>query len=84
MRISAKALFGGGKNKEKTTKGRTKRYFGLASSVSEKIETSTLATYGRVLSTNQVAACAVKIERLEHFHGMLKKHIEIVERPVRS
>jgi hypothetical protein len=84
MRISAKALFGGGKNKEETTKERAKRYLGLASSVSEKIEASTLAIYGRMLSTNQVAACAVKIERLEYFHGMLKKHIEIVERPVRS
>ncbi|HQU31806.1 MAG: hypothetical protein HRU72_14690 [Planctomycetia bacterium] len=42
MRISAKALFGGGK-----------RYLGLASSVSEKIEAGTLAIYGRVLSTNQ-------------------------------
>lgn len=53
MRISAKALFGGGKNKEDTTKERAKRYLGLASSVSEKIEAGTLAIYGRVLSTNQ-------------------------------
>lgn len=38
MRSSAKALFGGGKNKEETTKERVKRYLGLAGSLSEKIE----------------------------------------------
>ena len=82
MRVSAKALFGGGRNKEETAKDRVKRYLGLARGLSEKIEASTLAIYERVLSINQVAVYAVKIERLEYFHGMLKKHIDLVERRV--
>ncbi|OQZ01680.1 MAG: ISNCY family transposase [Candidatus Brocadia sp. UTAMX2] len=82
MRSSAKALFGGGKHKEETTKERVKRYLGLARGLSEKIEASTLAVYGRVLSINQVAVCRVKLERLEYFHRMLKKHIDLVERRV--
>ena len=82
MRISAKALFGGGRNKEETSKERVKRYLGLARGLSEKIEASMLALYERVLSTNQVEVYAVKIERLEYFHGMLKKHIGLVERRV--
>jgi IS5 family transposase len=82
MRISTKALFGGGKNKEETVKDRVKRYLGLARGLSEKIEASMLAIYERVLSTNQVEVYAVKIERLEYFQGMLNKHRELVERRV--
>ena len=82
MRISTKALFGGGRNKEETAKERVKRYLGLARGLSEKIEASVLALYEKVLSINQVEVYAVKIERLEYFHGMLKKHIELVERRV--
>jgi hypothetical protein len=82
MRISAKALFGGGRNKEETAKDRVKRYLGLARGLSEKIEVSMLAIYERVFSINQVEVYAVKIERLEYFHGMLKKHIDLVERRV--
>ncbi|OOP55541.1 MAG: hypothetical protein AYP45_14165, partial [Candidatus Brocadia carolinensis] len=69
MRISTKALFGGGKNKEETAKKRVKRYRGLARGLSEKIEASVLALYEWVLSGNQGEVCAVKIERLEYFHG---------------
>ena len=59
-----------------------KRYLGLARGLSEKIEASVLALYEWVLSGNQGEVCAVKIERLEYFHGMLKKHIDLVERRV--
>lgn len=82
MRISTKALFGGGRNKEETAKDRVKRYLGLARGLSEKIEASMLAIYERVLSTNQVEEYAVKIERLEYFHGMINKHRDLVERRV--
>jgi hypothetical protein len=41
-----------------------------------------LAIYERVLSTNQVEVCAVKIETMEYFHGVLNKHIDLVERRV--
>ena len=82
MRISTKALFGGGRNKEEAAKDWVKRYLGLARGLSEKIEVGMLAIYERVLSTNQVEVCAVKIERLEYFHGMLNKHIDLVERRV--
>jgi hypothetical protein len=82
MRISTKALFGGGKNKEETTKDRVKGYLGLARGLSEKIEASMLAIYERVLSINPVEVYAVKIETLEYFHGMLNKQIDLVERRV--
>ncbi|MBI5677871.1 MAG: ISNCY family transposase [Planctomycetes bacterium] len=82
MRISTKALFGGGRNKEEAAKDRVKRYLGMARGLSEKIEVSMLAIYERVLSTNQVEVCAVKIETMEYFHGMLNKHIDLVERRV--
>jgi len=82
MRISTKTLFGGGKKKEETSKDRVKRYLGLARGLSEKIEASTLALYERVLCINQGAVYAMKVERLEYFHGMLKKHIDLVERRV--
>jgi len=82
MRISAKALFGGRKKKEETKKDRVKSYLELARGLSEKIEASMLAMYERVLSTSQVEVYAIKIERLEYFHGMLKKHIDLVERRV--
>lgn len=84
MRISTKALFGGGKKKDETSKDRVKRYLGLARGLSEKIETSMLAMYEKVLSTNRVEVYAVKIDRLEYFQGMLKKHIDLVERRVLS
>ncbi|NUO09617.1 MAG: hypothetical protein HUU08_13230 [Candidatus Brocadia sp.] len=83
MRISTKALFGGGKNKEETAKDRVKRYLGLARGLSEKIEASVLALYERALSTNQGEVNAVKIERLEYFRGMLKKHIDLVLKQAR-
>src|SRR3972149_3700307 len=82
MRISTKALFGGGRNKEEAARDRVKRYLGMARGLSEKIEVSMLAIYERVLSTNQVEVCAVKIETMEYFHGMLNKHIDLVERRV--
>lgn len=82
MRISTKALFGGGRNKEETSKERVKSYLELARGLSEKIEAGMLAIYERVLSTNQVDAYAVKIERLEYFHGMINKHRDLVERRV--
>ena len=82
MRISTKVLFGGGRNKEETAKEQVKRYLGLARGLSEKIEASMLAIYERVLSINPVEVYAVKIEFLEYFHGMLKKHIDLVERRV--
>lgn len=47
MRISAKVLFGGGRNKEETAKEQVKRYLGLARGLSEKIEWSMLAIYER-------------------------------------
>ncbi|GJQ24519.1 hypothetical protein BIY37_00765 [Candidatus Brocadia sapporoensis] len=84
MRISTKALFGGGRNKEETSKERVKSYLELARGLSEKIEAGMLAIYERALSTNQVDAYAVKIERLEYFHGMINKHRDLVERPVLS
>jgi hypothetical protein len=37
MRISTKALFGGGRNKEEAAKDRVKRYLGMARGLSEKI-----------------------------------------------
>src|SRR3989339_901765 len=82
MRISTKALFGGGRNKEEAAKDRVKRYLGLARGLSEKIEASMLAIYERVLSINQVEVYAVKIESMEYFHGMLNKHRDLVERRV--
>ena len=82
MRISTKVLFGGGRNKEETAKEQVKGYLGLARGLSEKIEASMLAIYERVLSINPVEVYAVKIEFLEYFHGMLKKHIDLVERRV--
>jgi hypothetical protein len=82
MRISTKALFGGGRNKEETAKEQVKRYLGLARGLSEKIEASMLSIYERVLSINQVEMCAVKIETMGYFHGMLNKHIDLVERRV--
>ena len=57
MRISTKALFGGGRNKEEAARDRVKRYLGMARGLSEKIEVSMLAIYERVLSTNQVEVC---------------------------
>ena len=82
MRISTKALFGGGRNKEEAAKDRVKRYLGMARGLSEKIEASMLAIYERVLSINQVEVYAVKIESMEYFHGMLNKHRDLVERRV--
>jgi hypothetical protein len=52
----------------------------LVRGFSEKIKASMLSIYERVLSINQVEVYAVKIETMEYFHGMLNKHIELVER----
>ena len=82
MGVSAKALFGGGNNKEEAGKDRVKRYLGLAMGLSEKIGSSMLAMYEGVLSANQAEMYAVKIERLEYFHGMMNKQIDLVERRV--
>jgi hypothetical protein len=82
MRSSTKALFGGGRNKEETAKERVKRYVGLARVLSEKIEASILSIYESVLKHGQVEEYGGKLESLEYFQGMLKKHIDLVERRV--
>ncbi len=69
-------------DKEGTAKERVKSYLGLARGLSEKIEASMLSIYERVLSINPVEVYAVKIETMEYFHGMLNKHIDLVERRV--
>ena len=84
MRISAKASSGGGKNKEAIEKEHVRSYLELSRSLSGKIGASLLAIYERVLTTNQVEMHAGKIGRLEYFHGMLNKQIDLVERPVLS
>ncbi|KKO20943.1 MAG: hypothetical protein L3J18_08325 [Candidatus Brocadia sp.] len=67
---------------EEAAKDQVKRYLGLARCLSEKIDERMLAIYGRMLAINQAAVCGVKLDRLEYFHRMLKRHIELVERMV--
>jgi hypothetical protein len=82
MRISTKVLFGGGRNKEETAKDRVRGYLGLARGLSEKIEASIVAIYERVLTKGPVEVYGGMLESLEYFEGMLKKHIDLVERRV--
>ena len=84
MRFSAKASRSVGKNKEAIEKEHVRSYLELSRSLSGKIGASLLAIYERVLTTNQVEMHAGKIGRLEYFHGMLNKQIDLVERPVLS
>jgi len=82
MRISAKAASGVGKDREAIKKAQVMNYLELSRSLSGKIEASLLSIYERVLTTNQVEKYAKRIETLEYFHGMLNKHIDLVERRV--
>ena len=81
-RGSIKALYGGGRNKEETSRERGKSYLGLARGLSEKIEGSILAIYERVLTKGQVEESGEMLESQGYFQGMLRKHIDLVERRV--
>jgi len=81
MRSSSRAAFGGGKNKEVTTKRWVEEYFCHAGKLSEKVEASVLELYEQVLLCEQRDRKYVsRLESLEYFHKMLDKHRALVER----
>ncbi|MDR4508085.1 MAG: ISNCY family transposase [Candidatus Brocadiaceae bacterium] len=81
MRSSSRAAFGGGKNKEATTKRRIEEYLCHAGKLSEKVAASVLELYEEALLREPIDLKYVSpLKSLEYFHKMLDKHVDLVER----
>jgi len=72
-RISSKALYGGGANKERRVKAAAREYVRVGRELSAKVSASLLGLCDQAVD-------GVHWEALGYFHGMLDKHLELVER----
>lgn len=72
-RISSKAVFGGGAQKEARVRQAVSEYVAVARELSAKVAES-------LLGLCEQAVEATHWEELAYFHGMLDKHLDLVER----
>lgn len=72
-RITSKAVFGGGANKEARVRQAVREYLQAAGELSAKVSAS-------LLGMCEQAVAAEHWEALAYFHGMLDKHMDLVER----
>lgn len=72
-RITSKVAFGGGANKEARVRQAVREYVEVARELSGKVSAS-------LLGLCEQAVVAEQWEALAYFHGMLDKHIDLVDR----
>lgn len=72
-RVSSKAVYGGGANKERRVKAAVRDYVGAGRELSVKVRVSLLALCDQAVEQ-------AHWEALAYFHGMLDKHLDLVER----
>ena len=72
-RITSKAVFGGGANKDKRVQRTVRAYLGVGRELAAKVETS-------LVELCEQPVDFVSWEVLEYFQRMLKKHLDLVER----
>jgi len=72
-RISSKAVYRGGANKERRVKAAAREYVSVGRELSAKVSASLLGLCDQAVDR-------VHWEALAYFHGMLDKHLDLVER----
>lgn len=72
-RMSSKAVYGGGANKERRVKAAARAYVNVGKELSAKISASLLGLCDQAVED-------AHWEALAYFHGMLDKHLDLVER----
>lgn len=72
-RISSKAVYGGGTNKEHRVKTAAREYVRVGQELSAKVNASLLGLCDQAVDR-------LHWEALAYFHGMLDKHLDLVER----
>lgn len=72
-RISSKAVYGGGANKEPRVKATARQYVSVGRELSAKVSTSLLGLCDQAVDR-------AHWEALAYFQGMLDKHLDLVER----
>ena len=72
-RITSKTVYGGGANKEARVGKAVRQYLRAGGDLSAKVSTSLLGLCDQAVETEHW-------ERLSYFHGMLDKHLDLVQR----
>jgi hypothetical protein len=72
-RLSSKVVYGGGTNKERRVKAAVRDYVSAGRELSAKVQASLLALCDQAVEQPHW-------EALAYFHGMLDKHLDLVER----
>ena len=72
-RMSSKAVYGGGANKERRVKAAAREYVNVGQELSAKVSASLLGLCDQAVER-------AHWERLAYFQGMLDKHLDLVER----
>ena len=72
-RISSKAVYGGGANKQRRVKAAAREYVRVGQELSAKVSASLLGLCDQAVD-------GADWEALAYFHGMLDKHLDLVER----
>ena len=73
QRTTSQIVYRGGPNKEARVKKAVREYLAVGHALSGKVQQSLLALC-------DLSVCATRWEKLEYFHRMLDKHLDLVER----